>query len=116
MNDMDAQNAAESDQTKVAADPSPPQQQPDGDLNKIVDEGQQQQTESDSRDTEAAQEQTSTKLKTPPPEKDAKPQPSAVSAAAPAPTADDAIDGRDSDAETIVLPGKDGHSPPKPAK
>ncbi|KAF4468716.1 nasopharyngeal carcinoma susceptibility LZ16, partial [Fusarium albosuccineum] len=90
---MDAQNAAQSDQTRPAGD-SP--QQPDP--------------------------KPETTKSTPPPvspkpsepvdkDKDARQAANSSSAADP-----DAPEDRDSDAETIVLPGKDGHSPSKARK
>ncbi|KAF4983342.1 hypothetical protein FZEAL_1234 [Fusarium zealandicum] len=90
---MDAQNAAQSDHTRLAAD-SPQRPEPKPETNKS----------------------------TPPPvspkpsasvdeDKDAGPPANSSSAPDPDPPED-----RDSDAETIVLPGKDGHSPSKARK
>ncbi|KFA78016.1 hypothetical protein S40288_05243 [Stachybotrys chartarum IBT 40288] len=109
---MDAQDAAVSDPSKAtgaaAASESGQQQQP-----------QQRQEEQESRPLESnpepdrqqqQQQQDSKPSSAASPPQDDKPQPeSSVTA-----RSDDAPEDRDSDAETIVLPGKDGHSPSKP--
>ncbi|KAK2593150.1 hypothetical protein QQS21_009160 [Conoideocrella luteorostrata] len=82
---MDAQNAAESDQTRPAC--VSPQRRPIADMD--------------------GKPKSPLAVKASPPPRDAKPK---------AASADDAQEDRDSDAETIVLPGKDGHSPSKARK
>ncbi|KAI3533143.1 hypothetical protein CSPX01_12940 [Colletotrichum filicis] len=97
---MDAQNAAGSDKSKpvAAAEKRPGNHQPD------------ESHESNSKPTKNVDDS----IKSPPHlSKDVKP--SVIVSRAP-PVADDAPVDRDSDAETIVLPGKDGHSPSKARK
>lgn len=109
---MDAQDAAVSDPSKAtgaaAASESGQQQQP-----------QQRQEEQESRPLESnpepdrqqqRQQQDSKPSSAASPPQDDKPQPASSVTA----RSDDAPEDRDSDAETIVLPGKDGHSPSKP--
>ncbi|KAJ6446555.1 ankyrin repeat protein [Purpureocillium lavendulum] len=108
---MDAQNAAESDQTRTAGASSP---------------RQRRGSESDKK------ARSPTAVRAASPIRDAKlkaaraPATAAAAAAAPSSAAtddasstvrpDDSHEDRDSDAETIVLPGKDGHSPSKARK
>ncbi|KID79864.1 Protein HOS4 [Metarhizium brunneum] len=96
---MDAQNAAESDQTRPAGASS--QQRPSSETGK--------------------KSKSPTLVKAMSPARDPKPKTglaTADDASASSLTArpDDAPEDRDSDAETIVLPGKDGHSPSKARK
>ncbi|KAG6291693.1 hypothetical protein E4U09_003830 [Claviceps aff. purpurea] len=91
---MDAQNAADSDQTRPA-DASPKHQR-------------SSETDGKAKPPSAA---TATS-----PLRDAKAKPVALAMDHPPVSTvrlDDAPEDRDSDAETIVLPGKDGHSPSK---
>ncbi|KAF9871715.1 histone deacetylase complex subunit [Colletotrichum karsti] len=97
---MDAQNAAGSDKPKpvAAAEKRPGNHQPD------------ESKESTNKPPKTAEES----IKVPPNlPKDIKPS---VTVSRAPPAADDAPAERDSDAETIVLPGKDGHSPSKARK
>ncbi|UNI14140.1 hypothetical protein JDV02_000805 [Purpureocillium takamizusanense] len=103
---MDAQNAAESDQTRTAGASSP---------------RQRRGSESDKKARSPAA------VRAPSPIREAKPRASKTPAAATSAASagagadgasstarpDDSLEDRDSDAETIVLPGKDGHSPSK---
>ncbi|KAK1598641.1 uncharacterized protein LY79DRAFT_623302 [Colletotrichum navitas] len=100
---MDAQNAAGSDKPKpvAAAEKRPGSHQPDE---------SKESTEPNSKPAKAADEF----IKSPPHlPKDIK---SSVIVSRAPPAADYAPADRDSDAETIVLPGKDGHSPSKVRK
>ncbi|XP_044724277.1 ankyrin repeats (3 copies) domain-containing protein [Hirsutella rhossiliensis] len=96
---MDAQNAAESDQTRPADAPSP-LRQPGCELER--------------------RPKSPTSLRASPPPRDQKPKANDATAAADAfltaRPGGDVPGDRDSDAETIVLPGKDGHSPSKARK
>ncbi|OAQ84728.1 ankyrin repeat protein [Purpureocillium lilacinum] len=101
---MDAQNAAESDQTRTAGASSP---------------RQRRGSESDKKARSPAAVRVSS------PTRDAKPKTAKAPTAAAATATDGALstarpdespEDRDSDAETIVLPGKDGHSPSKARK
>ncbi|GKT88182.1 ankyrin repeat protein [Colletotrichum tofieldiae] len=97
---MDAQNAAGSDKPKpvAAAEKRPGNHQPDE---------PKEPKESNNKPAKVADES----IKSPPHlPKDIKPS---VTVSRAPPAADDAPADRDSDAETIVLPGKDGHSPSK---
>ncbi|KHN99553.1 ankyrin repeat protein [Metarhizium album ARSEF 1941] len=96
---MDAQNAAESDQTRPA--PASPQQRPSSGTGK--------------------KPKSPALTKATLPARDPKPKTSLVAADDTSPSSlvarpDDAPEDHDSDAETIVLPGKDGHSPSKARK
>ncbi|KAM5351358.1 hypothetical protein ACJ41O_004081 [Fusarium nematophilum] len=96
---MDAQNAAQSDQTRPAGDsPQRPDPKPE-------------ETKSTPPPVSPKHSEPDEKDKDKDKDKDAR-QP-ANSSSAPNP---DAPEDRDSDAETIVLPGKDGHSPSKARK
>lgn len=86
---MDAQNAAETDQTRHSA-ASPPRRRA---------------SQVDSKNAPSLDSKSGSSTKA-----------SAAPASASAARADDGADDRDSDAETIVLPGKDGHSPSKVRK
>ncbi|KZL65699.1 ankyrin repeat protein [Colletotrichum tofieldiae] len=100
---MDAQNAAGSDKPKpvAAAEKRPGNHQPDE---------PKEPKESNNKPAKVADES----IKSPPHlPKDIKPS---VTVSRAPPAADDAPADRDSDAETIVLPGKDGHSPSKVRK
>ncbi|KJZ74103.1 hypothetical protein HIM_06552 [Hirsutella minnesotensis 3608] len=95
---MDAQNAAESDQTRPAGAPPP------------------QKRSGPEPDRKA---QSPTLLTAPSPPKDQRSKSTDVAVAEDAPSTARQADPpteRDSDAETIVLPGKDGHSPSKARK
>ncbi|KND95179.1 Protein HOS4 [Tolypocladium ophioglossoides CBS 100239] len=98
INDMDAQNAAESDQTRPAG-ASPPRRRSgsDPDSNKPT---------------------SPTSLSASSPARDAKAKGSAAAddASSTVRPDDSSPEDRESDAETIVLPGKDGHSPSKARK
>lgn len=95
INDMDAQNAAESDQTRPAG--ASPQKR--------------QGSETDKKS------KSPTAVKAASPARDAKSKPAAADDASTSTARpDDPPEDRDSDAETIVLPGKDGHSPSKARK
>ncbi|OAQ70204.1 ankyrin repeat protein [Pochonia chlamydosporia 170] len=90
---MDAQNAAESDQTRPAGASS--QQRPASEAeNKPEAAVKTESPGKDPKSKTAAADETSSSTARP----------------------DDAPEDRDSDAETIVLPGKDGHSPSKARK
>ncbi|XWW97399.1 hypothetical protein V2A60_005381 [Cordyceps javanica] len=89
---MDAQNAAEADQARPSA--ASPQRRRGSQVD--------------------AKNASSLGLKTESLPTETKAKPGAVSASAD--RADDGANDRDSDAETIVLPGKDGHSPSKARK
>ena len=117
MNDMDAQNAAESDQTKPAPGASSssreqPDKEPRQDKEGAVDKQQKQRR----RDSESGSKTQPTVKTTSVPQKDAKPKSSPAAATAAAAADEDAPGELNSDAETIVLPGKDGHSPSKARK
>ncbi|OAA34458.1 ankyrin repeat protein [Metarhizium rileyi] len=95
---MDAQNAAESDQTRPAG--ACPQQRPGSDTDKKSKSLAVTKATSPARDPKpktavATTDDVSSSLTARP---------------------DDGPEDRDSDAETIVLPGKDGHSPSKARK
>lgn len=118
MNDMDAQNAAVSDLPKHSGaspqeqQPPPPQQLPQ------KEQGQQQKSRQGSG-SDADRKSPLTNLRASSPAKDAKPKVTPPALSATTARSDDAPTAsadRDSDAETIVLPGKDGHSPSKVRK
>ncbi|CVK88676.1 related to nasopharyngeal carcinoma susceptibility protein LZ16 [Fusarium mangiferae] len=94
---MDAQNAAQSDQTRPAGDtPQRPDSKPDT---------------SKSTPPPVSPKPSEPVKKEKDKDKDTRRNANSSSAVDP-----DALEDRDSDAETIVLPGKDGHSPSKARK
>ncbi|KAF4495458.1 nasopharyngeal carcinoma susceptibility LZ16 [Fusarium agapanthi] len=96
---MDAQNAAQSDQTRPAGDtPQRPDSKPDT---------------SKSTPSPVSPKPSEPVDKEKEKDKDKDTRRNANSSSA---VDQDALEGRDSDAETIVLPGKDGHSPSKARK
>lgn len=101
INDMDAQNAAESDQTRPAG-ASPPRRRSGSDP-----DGKKASPPTSLRASSPAKDATA-----------AKPKGSAAAddASSTARPDDSSPEDRESDAETIVLPGKDGHSPSKARK
>ncbi|POR33492.1 Protein HOS4 [Tolypocladium paradoxum] len=95
---MDAQNAAESDQTRPAG-ASPPRRRSGSDP-----------------DSKKAKSPTSLRASSPAKDPKVKASAAADDASSTARPDDDSPEDRESDAETIVLPGKDGHSPSKARK
>ncbi|WYZ40461.1 hypothetical protein EsH8_IV_000802 [Colletotrichum jinshuiense] len=107
---MDAQNAAGSDKPKpvAAAEKRPGNHQPDESIQS------KEPNNNNNNNNNKPSKNPDESIKSPPHlPKDVKP--SVIVSRAPA-AADDAPADRDSDAETIVLPGKDGHSPSKVRK
>lgn len=124
---MDAQNAPGSDKTKPAASPTRaggPQTDDTRDaaskssvkVDAVADEGGKPIL----KDNNPSVGETARKSPKPPrsPQADAKPGPDSTARSVTVTDRDDDVApaDRDSDAETIVLPGKDGHSPSKARK
>lgn len=104
MNDMEVQNAAESDESKPAADAAPRADER-VDQDSVDGKGQHQRRAAESVQRPSASVSSAIN-------KPRHANPTEPSSAA-APCSEHAPDDPDSDAETIVLPGKGGHSPSK---